>query len=193
MNILDRFSTHLKDVLTRSIHLATELQSPEVLPLHLFYAIYTQKGSVAGEILHRLNIEQKILEQIMINLPAKPVATEKTTKNTTQIELTPLSGLCKTALERTMLIAQENNHNYLGTEHLLSALLNLGDSHINELLQISGVKKDDLEKQMQTVLLNATQFPQITEIPELAEKTTENIVNPVIDARSQQNLQSRRD
>ena len=170
MNILDRFSTHLKDVLTRSIHLATELQSPEVLPLHLFYAIYTQKGSVAGEILHRLNIEQKILEQIMINLPAKPIIAEKTTKSTTQIELTPLSGLCKTALERTMLIAQENNHNYLGTEHLLSALLNLGDSHINELLQISGVKKDDLEKQMQTVLLNATQFPQITEIPELAEK-----------------------
>lgn len=175
MNILDRFSTHLKDVLTRAIHLATELQSPEVLPFHLFYTIYTQKGSVAGEILHRLKIEQKIIEQIMINLPVRPALSDKSAKNTTQIEITPLSNLSKIALERAMIISQENNHNYLGTEHLLLALLDLGDTYIAELFKISNIKKDDLEKQMQAVLTNATNFPQITEIAELAEKIQDNM------------------
>ena len=177
MNILDRFSTHLKDVLTRSIHLATELHAPETLPIHLFYAIYTQKGSVAGEILHRFNIEQKILEQIVCNLPIISETTAPTNKNSAQIQLTPLSPISKTALERAMMIAQENNHNYLGTEHLLSALIRLDDVHINELLKISGVKQEELEKQMQTVLQNATQFPLITEVAELADKIQENIAS----------------
>ena len=178
MNIIDRFSTHLKEVLTRSIHLATELKNPEVFPLHFLYTMHTQKGAVAAEILRRFNIDQKILEQILLNLPVVPKKKTNEENNVAQVQLTPLSNACKTILERAMLIAQENQHNYLGTEHLLSALIRSGDNYCDETFQINNVKTADLEKQMQTVLRNSTQFPQITEVAELADKIQENLITP---------------
>jgi hypothetical protein len=69
MQLLDRFSTHLRDVLAKSIHLATELKHPHVEPLHLFFCLANQKGSVAGEIIQRFHITSKDIEQILLTFP----------------------------------------------------------------------------------------------------------------------------
>jgi len=176
MNILDRFSAHLKDVLTRSMHLAAELKNPTVTPAHLFFAIYTQKGSVAGEILSRFKIDQKIIEQVILNLPTvKEIPATPGSKQPTQIVLTPFSPKAKAALEKAMFIAHENEHNYIGTEHLLAALLNISDSLLEEILKINTVKKTDLEKQLRTVLANATQFPQITEVADAVDRIQDSL------------------
>ena len=63
MNILDRFSKHLKNVLSRSIHLATELKNPEADLLHFLFALTTETGSVSAEILHRFKVDDKTLQQ----------------------------------------------------------------------------------------------------------------------------------
>lgn len=173
MNIIDRFSTHLKDVLTRSIHLATELKNPVVEPLHLFFVILTQKGSVAGELLSGHKLDQKILEQAILNLP---IAKEKKQiEPIEQLTLTPFSLSAKGALEKAMFLAQEHRHNYIGTEHLLMALLQIGDKLLDEMIKVNGVKKEELSKQLEAVLSNATQFPQINEVAEAVEKIQESL------------------
>ncbi|MBU1613479.1 MAG: ATP-dependent Clp protease ATP-binding subunit [bacterium] len=192
MNITDRFSSHLKDVLTRSIHLASELKNPMVEPIHLFFAIFTQKGSVAGEILSRFKIEQKIIEQVILNLPAtKEPPASPATKQSTQIVLTPFSPASKMALEKAMFIAHENHHNYIGTEHLLCALVEISDSILEEIWKINTIKKADLEKQLQTVLANATQFPQITEVAEAVDRIQDSL-NDVLQPPEMESLQNKK-
>ncbi|HSR89284.1 MAG TPA: ATP-dependent Clp protease ATP-binding subunit [Candidatus Udaeobacter sp.] len=168
MNIIDRFSTHLREVLVGSVRIATDLKNPSVEPIHLLLALSMQKGSVANEILNRYKLDTKNIEKIIAEL--KPEI-----NLTTKIDPSPFSANSKSALEKALVIAQKNSHNYLGTEHLLSALLNLNDSSIEELLTGNKVKKTELNEQLEIVLATASQFPQITEIPEVISHMQEGL------------------
>lgn len=179
MSLLDRFSTHLRETLSKAIHLAAELKNPEVEPLHLFFVLLGQKGSVAAEIINRLKIDAKTLEQGLLGLPTVKIIPgpppTAALKPAVQELLTPFSPSSKIALEKALMTAEQNQHNYVGTEHLLSALVEQNDSKINTLFKINGVKIADFKNQLQTVLNNASQFPQITELSEVVEKIQENL------------------
>ena len=54
--ILDKFTGHLRESLARAIAVATETDSGYVEPLHLLYSLSLQNGSVAHEILSKVNI-----------------------------------------------------------------------------------------------------------------------------------------
>ena len=172
MSILDRFSTHLKDVLSKSIQLATKLNNFEVEPIHLFFLLQNQKGSVAAEILNRLKIDIKSVEKIILELPIAP---GEKIENPTTAQMTPMSAECKTATERAMIVAQENLHSYIGTEHLLKGLVELHDPNIEMILKMNKVSASDITKQLDTVLTNASQFPQITEVMDAIDKIQDNM------------------
>lgn len=177
MNLLDRFSTHLRDTIARAIQLAAELKNPEVCPAHLFFSLSNQKGSVAMEILSRYKIDPKVLEEALLDLPMKKIDTSAAAPGPlpATLELAPLSEACKHLLEQAMVAAHEHKHNYIGTEHLLLALLNSGDRVINQVLQISTVPVNDLKKQLQIVMGNVAQFPQINEIEEVIERIEDQL------------------
>src|SRR3989344_1185037 len=168
MTFLARFSPHLRDVLVRSIRLASELGHAEVLPIHLLFALSAQKGAVAAEILARFKVKGATLENVLLAIPSE--SRKVTVKNGVKNEaLSVLSLAAKTALEKAMIIAQENQHNYVGTEHLLTALIRQGDEYLKQVFLQDGVKMNELEEQLQIVLGNATQFPQIAEMAEAVE------------------------
>ena len=54
--ILDKFSTHLKNTLVRAYALAQELRQPSIEPPHLLFALSAQKGSIASEVLTKLGL-----------------------------------------------------------------------------------------------------------------------------------------
>lgn len=174
MSILDRFSSHLKDVLSKSIQLATKLGNVEVLPLHIFFILQNQKGSVAAEILNRIKIDIKSVENAILELP---IENSKKIGPTTQATMAPMSTECKRATERAMIVAQENLHNYIGTEHLLKGLIELRDMDIETVLKQNKISADEISRQLETVLTNASQFPQITEVVDAIEKLQDNISN----------------
>lgn len=167
-NIIDRFSTHLREVLVGSIRIATDLKNPSVEPLHLLLALSMQKGSIANEVLNRYHLDTKNIEKNIINIKPKPESSPKTS-------LSPFSSNSKTALEKALVVAQKNGHNYLGTEHLLSALINLNDSQLEQLFKKNNLKKNELNEQLEIVLATASQFPQITEVPEVVDRLQENL------------------
>ncbi len=175
MNIIDRFSSHLRDTLARSIHLAGELQNKSVEPIHLLFAVLNQKGSVAAEILNRFKISTKTLEQALTSLPSASHTSTSADGPTAQGILTPLSSGSKAVLERAMILAQEHSHNYIGTEHLLAALVRGKDQLVEDVLKVNNLKISDLIEQLDTVLTNASQFPRINEVAEVVERLQENL------------------
>ncbi|MFA5061708.1 MAG: ATP-dependent Clp protease ATP-binding subunit [Patescibacteria group bacterium] len=176
MNIIDRFSTHLREVLIRSIRLATELKNTSVEPMHLFFAISLQKGSVANELLVKYKVDSKKIERAMLSYD-ESVPQDPTTNSpeTDQISLSPFSLSSKMALEKAMLIAQENGHNYIGTEHLLSALLATQDEWLDKFFQHHSLKTEDLQSQLETVMNNVAGFPQINDVPEMIDKLQDSL------------------
>ncbi len=174
MNVLDRFSTHLRDTLAKSIQLAGELKHKEVEPIHLFFSLSGQKGSVAAEIINRFKLDPKSLEYYLFNLPIiKERAVRRSPPGTAV--LTPLSTEAQRAIEKAMLVAEQNRHNYIGTEHLLSGLLTLNNSILNEIFKMNAITLEELGKQLDTVLANATQFPHISEMTEAVDQIQENL------------------
>ncbi len=166
MNLIERFSAHLKETLARGIRVAIETNAPRVEPVHLFFALAGQKGSVGAEIISRFKLNPKTLEQALASISARKELRRGPVK---EKELPQLSESSKIALEKAMLVAEANQHAYIGTEHLLSGLIQLGDQSLFELLSLNGVKPSEVEKQLATVLSNATQFPRLTEIADVAE------------------------
>jgi ATP-dependent Clp protease ATP-binding subunit ClpC len=130
-SILDKFSTHLKNVLVRAYALAQELRHPSIGPEHLLFALLSQKGSIASEVLTKLQISAEDLKNqvIELNAPAKKSSSTKAPecrparKMDVAAETSPkLSADAKRVIEKAVLVAGEHEHRYVGTEHLLSAI-----------------------------------------------------------------------
>jgi ATP-dependent Clp protease ATP-binding subunit ClpC len=183
MNILDRFSTHLKEILARAMQIAAELKNPEVEPVHLLFAMMNEKGSLAAEVLGRFKLDLKILEQMLVavspNLGAENLSGQKIID---QIQMPPLSSLAKLALEKAMIAAQKNSHNHLGSEHLLFALLELDDPKLKEYFKVANAKVDALRKEVEALFASSAQFPDISEVSEAVEDVQENFFPPQMGA-----------
>ncbi|MEK7481712.1 MAG: ATP-dependent Clp protease ATP-binding subunit [Patescibacteria group bacterium] len=163
--ILDKFTGHLRDVLARSIALATEVGSPTVAPLHLLYSLAMQKGSVAHEILTKSNITPETIQSFILAMPreahpAPPVGSSPTAT------IPELDTDAKRILERAMLTAHDYEHAHVGTEHLLSAILQLKDERIKTLLDDLRVPSKRLKTQLDHVLESISQFPDIPDADE---------------------------
>ncbi|MEK7131128.1 MAG: ATP-dependent Clp protease ATP-binding subunit [Patescibacteria group bacterium] len=176
MNIIDRFSTHLREVLVESIRIAADLKTSSVEPTHLLLALSMQKGSVASEVLNRYHLDMPILpRQNRASSIPTDVGIETKSLKQPKSNLSPFSLNSKTALEKALIVAQKNGHNYLGTEHLLSALINLNDSQLEQLFKKNNLKKGEVNEQLEVVLATASQFPQITEVPEVIDRLQESL------------------
>lgn len=179
MNILDRFSTHLKEIIARAMQIAAELKNPEVEPVHLLFAMMNEKGSLASEVLGRFKPDLKILEQMLLAIsPESNVKILSGEKDVGQIQMPPLSSLAKLALEKAMIAAQKNIHSHLGSEHLLFALLEIDDPKLNEYFKVANVKVDALRKEVETLFASSAQFPDLSEVSEAMEDIQDNFLPP---------------
>jgi ATP-dependent Clp protease ATP-binding subunit ClpC len=177
MDILNRFSAHLKEILARAMQMATELKNSEVEPLHLFFAITAEKGSLASEVVNRLKPNLELLQATIASLPINNEFLQIEQKNNTaEIQLPPLSSASKSILEKALIIAQKNNHNFLGSEHLLGALLDCEDDKLNDFFAKSNFKKEQALKELETMYFSASQFPNLSEMAEAAENIQDNML-----------------
>lgn len=171
MNIVDRFSTNVHQVLGNAIKTATELGNPEVEPIHLFLALISQKGSMATEILEQNNIKiETIKEQIKLIPQDKKHKTENPT-----IALSPLSEPLKVVIEKAMMIAYDMNHNFVGTEHLLSALLLIKDETVEKVIKQNKANHLDLQKQADGALENSGHLNKMSSATEMADQIKDSI------------------
>ena len=173
MNIIDRFSEHLKDCLSKAMILATELGHKQVEPIHLFFALTNLKGSMAHEIIGRFKTDQKIIEQLLFSLPVNKKTSGKNIER--ELDLTPFSKASKQIIEKSISLAYTNKHNYVGSEHLLSTLVDSSDKLINELFVLNKIDTQEIKKQTATILENSAQFPLMSETNKTIDKMQQNL------------------
>lgn len=173
-DIIDKFSTHLKNVLTRALCFAVEMDEKTVEPEHLLWALGTQKGSLGAELLKKAEIKQQDLRQLV-----GAVNRKKKTQTTLNNAFLQLSDEAKRMVEKAVLTANMYGHRYVGTEHLLSGILQINTPAIDLFFQSKKTDLKNLKQQLSIVLKNTSKFPEMAVAPTIT--TTEEEKTPALE------------
>ncbi|PJE14128.1 Clp protease N-terminal domain-containing protein [Mycobacterium sp.] len=135
-----RFTPRARGAVVAAQNVAHEAGNAEITPNHLLLGTLSDPAALATVLLRLQKIDTAALQK-SIELPA---AAEETPS------LIPFSGPARKALELTFREALRLGHNYIGTEHLLLALLELEDG--TGPLHRAGVDKQRVETDLVAAL-----------------------------------------
>jgi ATP-dependent Clp protease ATP-binding subunit ClpA len=140
-----RFTPRARNVVVESQNKAHAASNDEITPAHLLLALYTDPASVAARLLIGRGVDADSAAHA-VTLPPRVDDTPA---------LVPFNGPAKKVLELTFREALRLGHNYIGTEHILLALLEAeaGDGPLHAL----GVDKQGVEDEIVEVLRSLTQ------------------------------------
>jgi len=130
--------------------IADRMDSDTVVPLHLFLALLLVKEGIASRVLSAMNLDLKQTVQ--------GFAEGVDLLRIKRVKARPgkvLSDDVKSIINQAFSIARRHHHVYIGTEHLLLALLDDGDQAFVRELVRSGLKVDDIRKS----ILSFTSYP----------------------------------
>ncbi|MSR85304.1 ATP-dependent Clp protease ATP-binding subunit [Candidatus Uhrbacteria bacterium] len=159
---LARFTTHLKEALQKGLAFSISNGRDLVEPGDLLVGLLQEKGSIASEILNKSSIVLQTTEEHFRGFPAPhqagaPVAPD-------------LSLAVKRLLEKCVMTAHVYEHKYVGTEHLLFALLETPLVDLHQFFEAQGMNLDLAKEQVTQVLKSTSKFPDLIVKP-LGEHT----------------------
>lgn len=152
-SVLEKFSTHSKDALQKAGKLGIDLKQQKIEPEHILYSLASEKGSIAAEILSKYKIYP---ERIILLVEKNPSVQNLTNRPT-------LSPLSKKLIQKAVIVANIHKHKYIGTEHLLSAILEINSEKVIHFLNNLRVDLPSLERQLKNVLKSTSKFPDLTD------------------------------
>lgn len=136
-----RFTDGVKNAWRFAIAEAQKLGSEYVGVEHLLMGIASEKDSAGGKILHSFGITPEKIEQLL--------GVAHTSFFNRELYIAPRT---KRVLELAAAEANELGNNYVGTEHLLLAILREGDGMTMSILERFGVTEDKMQKAFETVM-----------------------------------------
>ncbi|MFH1946679.1 MAG: ATP-dependent Clp protease ATP-binding subunit [Candidatus Magasanikbacteria bacterium] len=161
--LLGRFSTHLRNAIAKSMALATAFEQPMVSPIHILIVLIEEKGSIACEILNKNGFDTKFPSELL-------ESKAKLRRNISKVDvgvIPELDSLSKQALERSILIAYEKGHNFVGTEHLLLGILKSRSEELAEIFKKFKVSKKEIEQEIEMVLQSSSHFPKFEDVEDI--------------------------
>ncbi len=139
-----RFTPRARNVIVEAQNSARQTGNDEIQPAHLLLALFTDPDSLAVRLLERQGVTaDAVAAASTMPAPAAEVPA-----------LIPFSGAARKVLELTFREALRLGHNYIGTEHILLALLEAeaGEGPLHTL----GVDKQRTEADVATLLRSIT-------------------------------------
>ncbi|MBU2542221.1 ATP-dependent Clp protease ATP-binding subunit [Patescibacteria group bacterium] len=164
--LLSRFSTHLRNVVAKSMALATSFEHAQVNLVHIIVAMLEEDGSIASEVLKKNNVEIRFLLTLLEN---KPKLKQNLGLTITAV-IPELDSLSKQALERSILIAYEKGHNYVGTEHLLLGIFKGRGEDLVEIINKFKISKKELEREIESILQSTSHFPKVEDMDDMVSQ-----------------------
>ncbi len=149
-DIFNKFTKHLKNVLKIAGFLAKQENLTAVEPIHLLQGILKQPGSLAAEILHKNGLAENT------------TASDQPLNN--RIITLELSADAQKIITKMLNLAFEYRHLYVGTEHLLMALIIMPDDKILTLFKNKNISFARLKNNLEAVLHSTSNFSDINDV-----------------------------
>ena len=180
--IFDKFTVRLKRTLFLAYNIAKNQKVDELGINHLLYGMITEQSSVASEILRKSGINPADLKN-MLSFSKKILISDVKTENLGKIigylemeaktgkKLPKLSPDAKKALLSAINLAHRHSHHFVGTEHLLWAILNLNKNDVPKLFKKLGADINYIKNQINNILESTNKFADLTQMFDLSKKT----------------------
>jgi ATP-dependent Clp protease ATP-binding subunit ClpC len=152
--IESKFTAHLKNVLKMSEEMSRDFSHSEIGVEHIVFSIISQEGSIGSNMLGGEKFDMKELRKRIEKMP-------KTAKWKVKF-----SGSLKDIFQDMVVCASHYNHSYIGTEHLLSAILESNDPKIGEFFKSVNIDADKLKENLESILESSLRFSGIMELSE---------------------------
>lgn len=172
-----KLTKHAKKALLEADAIAKKFDYQAVNELHLLYAIYLERGSLGSNILKEIHITEKNLRQALDSQIAFRNSLPKDHPSHTK-------NIFGKLLSRAYITAKDFNYSYVGTEHLLYAIVRSQSRNIMQ--AVSESKMKSIVKSINS-FFNPDQFldlPRIFDIPEIIQnkkKQPKSSATPFID------------
>lgn len=158
-DIVAKFTTHLKNALTRALCFVVEHNGENIEPIHLLWALSTQQGCIASEVLRKAGLNADILTALINNVPIKSEAQGAINRAPTAPILSPAAKLI---IEKAVLSASVFEHRYVGTEHLLYGIIQAAPADVMRVFSEYQITTKNIERNLQNVFKTTAAFPDLT-------------------------------
>lgn len=163
----EKFSNHYKKSLKTAAHLAMELNHSYVNPEHILYGLAIERGSVGAELFTSLEIKTEDLKNNISKINQRDGSANSDN------QIPKFSNKAKSIIQKSIQVSFINKHKYIGTEHLLAAILQIKDEKIDKIFKELKVPEDEITRQVVSVLKSASKLPDITETFRVAKEEEE--------------------
>ncbi len=147
---MERFTQRARRVLSLAHQEAERLHQGYIGTEHLLLGMMKEEGGIAGRVLRELGLDAVRMEEVIIRI------TGMGTSTTAKLDLSP--GVQR-ALENAVEEARKMGHHYIGTEHLLLGLVQLGEGVALDVLRKMGVSAEQIRRQTRRVLDESSHTP----------------------------------
>lgn len=144
-----RFTPRAREALVSAERSARGVGNAEIEPLHILLGLVGLREGLAARSIDKYATPAELGERISAALPPPADAVDDAH--------IPFSAASRKAVELTVREALRLGHNYVGTEHILLALLEQGEGPAYEILTDLGVTKPAVEDDVRKTL--AQMFP----------------------------------
>jgi ATP-dependent Clp protease ATP-binding subunit ClpC len=141
----DRFTERVRKVLFLARDEAGRMQHDYIGTEHLLLGIIREGEGIAAQALQQMGIDFDQIQQAIEDM----VTTQSGTLTIGEIPFTPRA---KRVLELSIDEARMHNHNYVGTEHLLLALIREGEGVAARVLQDLGAEHEKVKREVMKLL-----------------------------------------
>ncbi len=136
----NRFTQKAQNVLNRALESAKEFGHTYIGSEHLLLALSEENDSIASRILNSNGIKteiikKQIVEWVGIGIPSMLIPSDMTPK-------------VKSIIEDSYALSLRNSSHYIGTEHILSSLLNQNDCIALRIIELSGINLEKIKKEI---------------------------------------------
>lgn len=146
----EKFSTSAREALKFSQLRSAAADKPETQPVDLLLAILQSRGGLASEV-----VAEQSPEELLAKLPSLPEGA---------IKRSPLSMQTKRVIQDAAVIALKFGHHYVGTEHLLWAVLRTNDLEIKNLLAYFRVDPEKIKSRLLLAMRGTSKFPDFAKV-----------------------------
>ena len=150
----DGFTEKANNALNLALTSAEDMGHTYIGSEHIILGLLKENSGVAAEVLSKLGVTEEAFTKCM---------EEKIgTGSRTGLSLDDFTPRSKRILQIAVMEASRLNHNYVGTEHLLIAVLEEGDSYGVRFLRMLGVRQNDIMEEIRNALSSGEQDDNTT-------------------------------
>ncbi|NTW29644.1 MAG: hypothetical protein HGA33_00005, partial [Candidatus Moranbacteria bacterium] len=167
----EKFSLRARKTLSEASVVAKASAGASVRPIHLLTAILSEDGSLGSLFLVNAGLKHDALRPVAGNVSGpEKIAPKKPTKRIGRASKSiPFSTETKDVLTRAFLSANRFGSPYVGTEHVIHAILTKPDREILDVLTKAGIDHEQSLSELESHLglEHVPDFGKLLDLPEL--------------------------